>query len=347
MHSCNRKEDMLLIFHYIRRPFVQKQNLHAMKHITIYILLAFAVAGCSAENGNKPFMAAAPDYTDTRMWYIAETGAGADVFYILPTCVWDWTYTEGQTCHYADVYNPDHIAAMLPSNELAAGIFGAYANFISPYYRQITLDSWTDEKTVSERFPYAMEDVYRAFDLYMEKMNDGKPFFIAGFSQGAKCVVELVKSLDSDELQRLVAAFVIGYKVAPEDMENGNIRPAQGSSDTGGTICYNSVESPECANPGLSQSELCINPINWRCDSEPATVSDTVTVSADPEHRLLIVKGLDSDRYYNPSLGDLFVKGNYHLLELELYKDALRENVRQRLESFCAEEGPDRSGPVS
>ena len=130
-------------------------------------------------------------------------------------------------------------------------------------------------------------------------------------------------------------------------MENGNIRPAQGSSDTGVTVCYNSVESPECANPGLSQSELCINPINWRCDSEPATVSDTVTVSADPGHRLLIVKGLDSDRYYNPSLGDLFVKGNYHLLELELYKDALRENVRQRLESFCAEEGPDRSGPVS
>lgn len=179
-----------------------------------------------------------------------------------------------------------------------------------------------------------MEDVYRAFGHYMENMNAGRPFFIAGFSQGAKCVVELVKSLDETELERLVAAYVIGYKVTPEDMENGNIRPAQGSSDTGVTICYNSVESPECACPGLSPSSLCINPLNWKCDSSPATVRDTVTVSVDTEHKLLIVKGLDSDRYYHPSLGNLFVKGNYHLLELELYKDSLQENIRQRSENL-------------
>lgn len=304
-----------------------------MKH-SLFILTALVIIGCSSGNDGTPFMAAAPDYTDTQMWYISETGAETDVFYILPTCVRDWSDSKGRTCHYADVHNPDHIAALLPSNELADEIFGKYANFHSPYYRQITLDSWTDEKTVNERFPHAMEDVYRAFGHYMENMNDGRPFFIAGFSQGAKCVVELVKSLDETELERLVAAYVIGYKVTPEDMENGNIRPAQGSSDTGVTICYNSVESPECACPGLSPSSLCINPLNWKCDASPATVRDTVTVSVDTGHKLLIVKGLDSDRYYHPSLGNLFVKGNYHLLELELYKDSLQENIRQRSENL-------------
>ena len=311
-------------------------NQNMMKHF-LYILLALAAVSCQ-DSKTGPYMAAAPDYSDAQMWYIseaeAEAEAEADVFYILPTCVWDWTDSEGRTCHYADVYNPEHIAALLPSNQLADEIFGEYANFYSPYYRQITLDSWTDEETVNERFPHAMDDVFRAFEHYMENMNEGKPFVIAGFSQGAKCVVELVKSLDEKEMRRLVAAYVIGYKVTGEDLQSGKIKPAQSCSDTGVTICYNSVESPECANPGLSPSEICINPVNWKCDSEPATVQDTVSVSVDTAHKLLIVKGLDSDKYYHPSLGNLFVKGNYHLLELELYKDSLKENVRQRIENL-------------
>lgn len=318
----------------LHMKYMLMTNQNMMKHF-LYILLALATVSCS-ESKTEPYMAAAPDYSDTQMWYISEADAEAeaDVFYILPTCVWDWTDSEGRTCHYADVYNPEHISALLPSNQLADEIFGEYANFYSPYYRQITLDSWTDEETVNERFPHAMDDVFRAFELYMENMNEGKPFVIAGFSQGAKCVVELVKSLDEKEMRRLVAAYVIGYKVTEEDLQSGKIKPAQSCSDTGVTICYNSVESPECANPGLSPSEICINPVNWKCDSEPATVQDTVSVSVNTAHKLLIVKGLDSDKYYHPSLGNLFVKGNYHLLELELYKDSLKENVRQRIENL-------------
>ena len=320
----------------LHMKYMLMTNQNMMKHF-LYILLALAAVSCQ-DSKTGPYMAAAPDYSDAQMWYIseaeAEAEAEADVFYILPTCVWDWTDSEGRTCHYADVYNPEHIAALLPSNQLADEIFGEYANFYSPYYRQITLDSWTDEETVNERFPHAMDDVFRAFEHYMENMNEGKPFVIAGFSQGAKCVVELVKSLDEKEMRRLVAAYVIGYKVTGEDLQSGKIKPAQSCSDTGVTICYNSVESPECANPGLSPSEICINPVNWKCDSEPATVQDTVSVSVDTAHKLLIVKGLDSDKYYHPSLGNLFVKGNYHLLELELYKDSLKENVRQRIENL-------------
>ena len=211
----------------LHMKYMLMTNQNMMKHF-LYILLALAAVSCS-ESKTRPYMAAAPDYSDTRMWYISEADAEAeaDVFYILPTCVWDWTDSEGRTCHYADVYNPEHIAALLPSNQLADEIFGEYANFYSPYYRQITLDSWTDEETVNERFPHAMDDVFRAFELYMENMNEGKPFVIAGFSQGAKCVVELVKSLDEKEMRRLVAAYVIGYKVTGEDLQSGKIKPAQ------------------------------------------------------------------------------------------------------------------------
>lgn len=303
-----------------------------MKRI-LYFLVAFPVAVCCGRTAGLP-MPDAPDYSDPDMWYISDAGAGTDVFYILPTCVWDWSDSTGTGYHFADVYNTRHIAALLPSNELADEIFGEYANFYSPYYRQITLDSWVDDETVSGRFPYAMEDVKEAFRWYMDHWNGGRPFSIAGFSQGGKCVVELLKTLDKDEYSRLVAGYVIGYKVTEEDLGNSNIIPASGRYDTGVTVCYNSVEAPQCVSPGLSPSQICINPVSWTCSPEPAALGDSVTVSVDTVNKVLIVKGLDSGKYYHPSLGDLFMKGNYHLLELELYKDVLRENVRDRSEAF-------------
>ena len=146
--------------------------------------------------------------------------------------------------------------------------------------------------------------------------------------------MELLKSLDEDEYSRLIAAYVIGYKVTESDMRNPNIRPAQSADDTGVTVCYNSVESVASISPGLAASEFCINPLNWSCGPEPASVQDTVTVSVDTDAHVLIVQGLDSGKYYHPSLAGLFEKGNYHLLELTLYQDSLRENIRTRTVAF-------------
>lgn len=320
-----------------------KKNSHGIASVCL-LLSFFIFISCSGQTDGL-FMTEPPDYADTEMWYKSEaeicsnlpdekSGSEADVFYILPTCVWDWTDSLGRVCHFADVRNPEHIAPMLPSNELAYDIFGKYADFYSPYYRQITLDSWTSDEIAEERFPYAMEDIDRAFDYYMEHCNNGRPFILAGFSQGAKCVVELLKSLDEDEYSRLIAAYVIGYKVTESDMRNPNIRPAQSADDTGVTVCYNSVESVASISPGLSASEFCINPLNWSCGPEPASVQDTVTVSVDTDAHVLIVRGLDSGKYYHPSLAGLFEKGNYHLLELTLYQDSLRENIRTRTVAF-------------
>lgn len=296
-------------------------------------------------------MTEAPDYADAAMWYMSEAelysnlpdeeyGSEADVFYILPTCVRDWTDSLGSVCHFADVRNPEHIAAMLPSNELAYDIFGKYADFYSPYYRQITLDSWTSDEIAEERFPYAMEDIGRAFDYYMEHWNKGRPFILAGFSQGAKCVMELLKSLDEEEYSRLIAAYVIGYKVTEDDMKNPNVRPARSADDIGVTVCYNSVESAASISPGLAASEFCINPLNWSCGPEPASVQDTVTVSVDTDAHVLIVRGLDSEKYYHPSLAGLFEKGNYHLLELTLYQKSLTKNAETRISAFLKKRFP-------
>lgn len=300
------------------------------------MLLVFVLAACQTTELTESFMPEAPDYTNDQMWYVSEHGAKADVFYVLPTCVWDWKDSSGNIMHYADVYNPEQRAALLPSNQLAEDIFGTYANFYAPYYRQITLESWIEgENTIEERFPAAMADVNKAFDYYLTHINDGRPFVLAGFSQGAKCIVELVKSLNPDVASRMIAAYVIGYRVTTEELEHHDVlQPAQRADDTGVTICYNSVESVESICPVLAPSAICINPLNWRSDTVPATVWDSVTVSVNPDEHVLMVKGLDKEQYFLPSLGKLFPKGNYHLQELNLYKESLRENVGTRIKSY-------------
>ncbi len=301
--------------------------------ITLFALLFVACNGATERQGNEP-MPPKPDYTTATAWYTNTTGnltKDVDVFYILPTCVYNWTDSKGVTYQYGDIYNEEQRAAQQYSYELAENIFGDEANFYAPYYRQLTLNVWMDgEQQVEKLFPATMVDVNEAFDNFIETKNNNRPFIVAGFSQGGKGVVELVKGLTQSEMQRMVAAYVIGYKVTHSDMQSPNIVAATRADDTGVTICYSSVARADAINPMISASELCINPVSWRTDESIALLSEEVTVRVDKAHKVLLVDGLDSEALYVPSLGELFTVGNYHLQELELYKEYLRENVKVR-----------------
>lgn len=293
---------------------------------------------CSTGANDGYILPEEPDYSEDVAWYkeLSEANAVADIFYIAPTCIWNWNDEEGRIVYFEDIYNESQRQALLPSLKLAQNIFGVGNNFYAPYYRQISLDSWMEgEQAVAERFPYAMADVKNAFDYYMKHYNQGRPFVLAGFSQGAKSVVELLKELTAEEYERLVAAYVVGYRVTKEELANyPTIVGACGADDTGVTICYNSVATPDAICPVLSPSTLCINPVNWSRDEIPAVLNDTVTVTLDNTWKVLRVEGLDEEKYYNPSLGSLFKLGNYHLLELTLYKQSLADNVKLRIDSF-------------
>ncbi len=309
-----------------------------MKKITLYLLFLLAVAcGKSVDNGSEP-MPEPPDYTTSECWYtnvVGESLEAVDVFYILPTCVFDWVDSDGETCHYGDVYSDEQRAAQLYSYELAEEIFGHETNFYAPYYRQITLNVWMDgQEAVDRLFPAAMADVEAAFDNFIKSKNDDRPFIIAGFSQGGKAIVELTKSLSTEERERLVAAYVIGYKVTDDDLLSGKIIAAAGADDTGVTICYSSVASVDAINSLISDSQLCINPVNWATDSTLAELNESVTVTVDTAYNVLIIDGLDSEALYIEALAELFPVGNYHLQELELYKECLRENIAVRAAAF-------------
>ena len=254
---------------------------------------------------------------------------------------------EGIPCHYADTYS-DSTRQLLWGEMVGVDeIMSGGLNYYSPYYRQCTLQTFTSEQLMQSRLPLAMDDVKQAFAYYLAHLNNGRPFILAGFSQGAMAVVELLKQMDSATYNRLVAAYVIGWHVTDDDLAQTHcIRPAQDSADIGVTVCYNSVRDNTCAIPMLSEgNRIAINPVNWRTDATPATLvspisnnpdsglPDTVTVTLDTNTLLLNVSGYSRTDYVLPLIGR---EGNYHSLEISLYRHCLHRNVALRAERYLA-----------
>ena len=293
----------------------------------------------SVENERVPD---APDYQDSTQWYITDRQASADVFYIISTETGDYMLPNGEIGHYADTYN-DSLRAPLYGEMLGVDtLVSGKLNYYSPYYRQCSLQSFENDSLATTRMPLAMEDVRRAFEYYLKHQNNGRPFIIAGFSQGAHIMLELLKEMDDDTFQRMIAAYAIGITISET---HPHIVPAKGADDTGVTICYNSVRDPNCVMRSWTKSLVNINPVNWRTDSMSATLitepspllpvseqkKDTMTVHLDTASGLVIVKGYTAKDYVLPLLG---IEGNYHTREIWLYRDQLRDNMMLRATAF-------------
>lgn len=316
-------------------------------HRQFFVILSLTIVGLVAACGSSEptianenvYVPAAPDYSEAAMWHIEgnDKGDGADVFYIPSTWEFDWTTTDGRICHYADPSISKHHDDVEIEMKGVADYMADGNNFYSPHYRHITLDSWAtlNEDTISRRYnDVSFVDVRNAFDHYMNNDNNGRPFILAGFSQGGKSVVELLKILTPQQRDRLVAAYVLGYKVTPEDLRVAPwIKPAQGADDTGVTICYNSVSDVKYVKPVVSTPNvMCINPVNWRTDATPAILNDTITVTLSPEYNVLVLDGYDGSSL--PNILNILNTGDYHGAEPWLYSECLRENFHKRIKSF-------------
>lgn len=282
-------------------------------------------------------------YADGSLWYDNGKGADpakADVFYLLPSCVYDWTDTAGTVHHNASVTDSLHRVRMSRAFPIADEIFGDSANFFSPYYSQVTLNAWMmDEQTRDSCLAIALDDVRAAFCYYLEHWNGGRPFVLAGFSQGAGCALQLLKEMDLDVAERMVAAYIIGYPVTKDDVGSGYIRPAQGADDTGVCIAYSTVSDLDALSPLINGGNaVVINPASWTLDDMPHRVNDTVSVRIGYAENVLVADGTDPSRYVKPGLAELIPIGNLHLAELELYRKQLQDNVKLRIRRFSGYE---------
>ena len=324
-----------------------------MKQIIIYIEILIRAVACtiiacglltacnrqsSATADAQEFVPKAPDYADSTMWITEDRdpeGTGADVFYVVSTWEEDWKTEDSIVSHYADVWNATHREHMASEINRAAAYMAPGNRFYAPYYRHTTIDAWVtqNEDTINRRIALAMNDVCEAFDCFEQKRDKSRPLIIAGFSQGGRAVVELLKHISDETYKQLAAAYVLGYKVTPEDTAKcSHVRPALGEKDTGVTICYNTVKDVLYAKPVIAASCIAINPVNWRTDATPATLHDTITVTLSPEHHVLVVKGYSGSEY--EPYKDLINVGDIHSCEPWLYSDCLRKNIAVRAKAW-------------
>ena len=279
-----------------------------------------------------------PDYADSTQWFIRDRGGRADLFYIISTETGDHLM-DGDTCHFADTYDDYLRECMALEMHAVDSFYSGDCNFFSPYYRQVSMQSWESVETTMARLSLAMSDVRHSWDYYIEHYNQGRPFVIAGYSQGAHAMMDIMRRMPDSIASRLVAAYVVGYKVTQEHLDSCPlIRPAKGATDTGVTICFNSVRSPADTISVVSGGNLlCINPVNWRTDtvSAPFVVvdykrTDTLTARCDPESHLVLVGNYPDNRPM-PIIG---VPGNYHHRELKFYYPYICQNIMDRVAAY-------------
>ena len=294
------------------------------------------------------FLPPTPHYDDATQWYITDRHADADIFYITSTETGDYLHADGTPCHYADTYIDSLRNPILGEMEGVDRLLSGALNFYSPYYRQCSMQTFTSDSTIAVRMPVATNDIKKAFRHYLKHLNNQRPFILAGYSQGAMILLELLKEMDKQTYSRMIAAYAVGVSI-PKEVANAipHLIPAQAADDLGVTICYNSAKNAAGTIPIFDNNTIAINPVNWRTDGQEATLitepspakplgeqkKDTMTVKLDRHTNYLFVEGFTDQDYVLPLIGK---DGNLHTREIWLYRQQLHDNIALRTARFLA-----------
>ncbi len=286
--------------------------------------MALLLAGCQQQWGN------------VENWYDSAALPDedlVDVFYICSTEVMESRREDGSVSPTA-LLTDDERYALHMEMAYADGMFGDSLNFFSPYYHQFTFSSiFLPGNDFNAVYDDVRREIFSAFDYYMKRLNGGRRFIVAGFSQGAMLALELLKHMDDGQYARLVAAYLMGYRLSDEDIVHPHVVPATDAHGQGVAVSFNSVADTSSLWGFVSDGAVtCINPLNWRTDHTPATLSyegDRAQVSVDTLRNVLVVTGLDREKYAF-TLGGALPEGNYHHWDLIFYGDALRRNALHR-----------------
>ena len=227
---------------------------------------------------------AAPDYSQKASWYkIPEITKDVDTFYVYATEYMG--FNEGDP-EYATLDNEEMLKGVEDQYIFQTSAFEDSTNVFVPYYRQagmpIMKKAWKESgdcEVAISGMPY--DDITAALDYYFENCNNGRPFIIAGHSQGSaitKLVLKKYFKEHPDYYKRMVAAYVIGYAVTKDELKTyPHLKFAKGETDTGVIISWNTegrknVEE-NVKTAVLLPGAISINPLNWKLDGTYAPAS--------------------------------------------------------------------------
>lgn len=299
------------------------------------------------------------DYSNEENWMrIPEITHEVDTFYLYPTCYMDESEDAKPIC---DIDNEDVKTRARDIYEKQATVFEESTNVFAPFYRQsniFTVGGLSHEELEEYQKNEQRTDVYAALDYYFENYNEGRPFIIAGHSQGSimtKIVLGEYMQAHPEYYERMVAAYPIGFSIT-EDwlLEHPYLQFAEAADDTGVIVSWNTEGKGNHGQNNLvvEPEAISINPINWKRDDTYAGFEENLgsRILNEETGEYEIVKGLadaqvDTERgvvictaenvEYAPA--NLFGPESLHSHDYDFYYENLRENVKTRVKAYMKE----------
>ena len=272
-----------------------------------------------------------------------------DVFYIYPTVTGFRPETE--VCDMTDTMM---ISGAKMVRQIQTAVFDESCNVFMPYYRQISMPKpGSDYRAIID---YVSKfDATDALDYYLTNLNQGRPFILAGHSQGASVLIALLENYMTkhpEALSRMIAAYPIGFAVTQEWLDTTGLKFAEGANDTGVIVSWN-TEGPanlKEKNMTLAPGGISINPINWKRDDTYAPAKEnlgSLTVDGklvtpgfadarvDTARGSVVVTTADAKLYAIPADdAAMFGPESYHLHDYGFFFNNFKQNVADRVKAF-------------
>ena len=290
------------------------------------------------------------DYAQPKSWLALPANPNrfdVDVFWVYPTVITDrtdWIVTPSSPSHRQGA----HLTLVSQ-----ASVFDRQTNIYSPLYRQMSIDGLSLPTPKRDMLlQYGEDDVWRAFEYYLAHYNKGKPFILAGHSQGSDLLVRLLlkkwgkKGAD----QRMVAAYLIGWSITRQELqEHPGLKMCNSASQTGCLVSYNCVAAGrQNVAPTILPGAVVVNPLSWTIDDELVSAErnlGAVFVSSDGSKTVrphftsamavdggLVVVPADPALLATPTKA--FPKGVYHMFDYALFYENIKENASVRINAF-------------
>ncbi len=267
-----------------------------------------------------------------------QASAEVDVFYIHPT-----------TFSSKDAWNADAMSDLQMGQfrpvKMQASIFNGSAKVYAPRYRQAGVYSFVEKPLGKEALAVANEDVMTAFHYYLEHFNRGRPFFLAGHSQGTYHSAKILKYLDENPTPQFIAAYIPGETI--KSSWYNNIKPCHSRNDLSCYMVWNTkrwgTQQEELIPISRFEGAVCTNPLSWKTNEKTVakekhlgainldftTFDRHVIEAAKCDKQTLWIK-ISDDLKYHSRLDDNW----HHMMDFNLFYLNVRENVKERIAAY-------------
>jgi hypothetical protein len=329
---------------------------------------------------------AAPDYEQPASWAalptleddadvalpelpaVARGAASADVFFIHPT-----TFVAKRWNAAIDDPAVERATAR-GATLIQASAFNACCAVYAPRYRQASGKAFVEPSPDGDRaIDLAYTDVAAAFEAFLARRGEARPFVLASHSQGAVLAARLLREeiWGKPPGEHLVAAYLIGGPITHKTIGEGI--PVCASEEQWGCVVAWNARGPRYGGnfenkyaPGAPEpvaSRICVNPLSWKTDGAAAPASKNqgalffdaevpkvlpAFADATCEDGTLLITEMGSVPGRDFASGLLmWMVGpdNYHPIEYQLYYVNLRQNAVRRVQAYLAAHGERRVFP--